>query len=108
MAGRIYFEAEIPSSDGRTSCEKHWDAALQEGASFDDTVIMIYNAVRKAFAPETPIRLWIDESMYAAIDLYAPENGTLHPGVRIASLRMRMDPWKKKKTSDKDINIIIT
>ena len=90
MPGRIYFEAEIPSSDGRTSCEKHWDAALQEGASFDDIVVMIYTAIRKALAPETPIRLWINDGMYAAIDLYAPENGS-----RIASLRMRMDPWKK-------------
>lgn len=95
MPGSIHFEAEIPSSDGSTSCEKHWDAALQEGASFADAVIMIYNAIRGAFAPETPIRLWIDESLYAAIDLYAPENGSLHPGIRIASLRMRMDPWKK-------------
>ena len=96
MAGRIYVETEIPSSDGRRSWEKHWDAAL-EGASFDDAVIMIYNAIRKALAPETPIRLWIDESMYAAIDLYAPENGSLHPGIRIASLRMRLDPWKKRR-----------
>lgn len=87
---RIYFEAEIPSSDGRSFCEKHWDAALREAASFDDAVITIYNSFRQAFAPETPIRLWIDESMYAAIDIYAPENGR-----RIASLRMRMDPWKK-------------
>ena len=93
MAGRIYVETEIPSSDGRTSDVKHWDAALG-AASFSDAVIMIYNAIRKASAPETPIRLWIDESMYAAIDLYAPENGR-YPGVRIASLRMRMDPWKK-------------
>lgn len=93
MAGRIYCETEIPSSDGRTSDVKHWDAAL-EGTSFEDAVIMIYNAIRGAFAPETPIRLWIDESRYAAIDLYAPE-GSSHPGVRIASLRMRMDPWKK-------------
>lgn len=99
MPGRIYFEAEIPSSDGRTSDVKHWDAAL-ETESFDDAVIMIYNAIREALAPETPIiRLWIDESMYAAIDLYAPENGSLHPGIRIASLRMRLDPWKK--TSEK-------
>ena len=98
MPGRIYCETEIPSSDGRTSDVKHWDAAL-EGASFQDAVIMIYNKIRKAFPPETPIRLWIDESMYAAIDLYAPENGSSHPGVRIASLRMRMDPWKK--TSEK-------
>lgn len=95
MPGRIYFEAEIPSYDGRRSWEKHWDAALQEGVSFDDTAIMIYNVIRIAVAPETPIRLWIDESMYAAIDLYAPENGSLHPGIRIASLRMRLDPWKK-------------
>ena len=98
MPGRIYFEAEIPSSDGRTSCENHWDGTLEalEAASFDDAVIMIYNAIKLAFAPEPPIiRLWIDESMYAAIDLYAPENGSLHPGIRIASLRMRMDPWKK-------------
>lgn len=86
---RIYFEAEIPSSDGRSFCEKHWDAALKS-VSFDDAVIWIYNEFKKAFAPETPIRLWIDESKYAAIDLYAPENGR-----RIASLRMRMDPWKK-------------
>ena len=95
MPGRIYFEAEIPSSDGRTSCEKHWDAALQEGASFDDAVIMIYNAIRIALAPETPIRLCIMDSMYAAIRLYAPENGSLHPGLKIGSLRMRLDPWKK-------------
>lgn len=94
MPGRIYVETEIPSSDGRTSDVKHWDAAL-ETESFDDAVIMIYNAIRKALAPETPIRLWIDESMYAAIDLYAPENGSLHPGIRIASLRMRLDSWKK-------------
>lgn len=91
MAGRIYCETEIPSSDGRTSDVKHWNAAL-EGESFEDAVIMIYNKIRKAFPPETPIRLWIDESMYAAIDLYAPKNGS-----RIASVRMRMDPWKKKK-----------
>ena len=89
MAGRIYVETEIPSSDGKTSDVKHWDAVL-EATSFSDAVIMIYNKIRKAFAPETPIRLWIDESMYAAIDLYSPENGS-----RIASLRMRMDPWKK-------------
>lgn len=90
MPGRIYVETEIPSSDGRTSDVKHWDAAL-EGALFEDAVIMIYNKIRKALAPETPIiRLWIDESMYAAIDLYARESGS-----RIASLRMRMDPWKK-------------
>lgn len=94
MPGRIYVETEIPSSDGRTSDVKHWDAAL-EGVSFEDAVIMIYNKIRKAFAPETPIiRLWIDESLYAAIDIHAPE-GSPHPGVRIASLRMRMDPWKK-------------
>ena len=89
MPGRIYCETEIPSSDGRTSDVKHWDAAL-ESVSFDDAVIWIYNEFKKAFPPETPIRLWIDESMYAAIDLYAPENGS-----RIASLRMRMDPRKK-------------
>ena len=89
MPGRIYVKTEIPSSDGRTSDVKYWDAALEE-ASFSDAVIMIYIKIRKALAPETPIRLWIDESMYAAIDLYAPENGS-----RIASLRMRMDPWKK-------------
>ena len=86
---RIHFEAEIPSSDGRTSDEKHWDAALK-AVSFDDAVIWIYNEFKKAFPPETPIRLWIDESKYAAIDLYAPENGS-----RIASLRMRMEPEKK-------------
>lgn len=96
MPGRIYFEAEMPSSDGRTSCEKHWDAAL-EAASFSDTVITIYNAIREALAPETPIRLWINDDMYAAIDLYAPEAGSLHPGIRIASLRMRLDPWKKRR-----------
>lgn len=95
MPGRIYFEAEIPSLDGKTSCEKHWDAALQEAVSFDDIVIAIYDTIRKALAPETPIRLWINDGMYAAIDLYAPENGSLHPGIRIASLRMRLDPWKK-------------
>lgn len=94
---RIYFEAEIPSSDGKSSYENHWDATLEalEAASFDDAVIMIYNAIKLAFAPEPPIRLWIDESLYAAIDLYAPENGGSHPGVRIASLRMRMEPRKK-------------
>ena len=95
MPARIYFEAEIPSSDGRRSWEKHWDDTLQEGVSFDDAVIMIYNKIKKSFLPETPIRLWIDESLYAAIDLYAPENGSLHPGIRIASLRMRLDPWGK-------------
>ena len=87
---RIYFEAEIPSSAGRTSDVKHWDAELKEAASFSDAVITIYNSFRETFTPETPIRLWIDESMYAAIDLYAPENGS-----RIASLRMRMEPRKK-------------
>lgn len=82
---RIYCETEIPSSDGRTSDVKRWDAAL-EAVSFDDAVIMIYDKIRKTFAPEIAIRLWIDDSSkYAAIDLYAPENG-----VRIASLRMRM------------------
>ena len=96
MPRRIYCETEIPSSDGRTSDVKYWDAAL-EGASFEDAVIMIYNKIRGALGPETPIRLWIDESMYAAIDLYAPESGSLHPGVRIASLRMRMDPRKKRR-----------
>ena len=96
MPGRIYVETEIPSSDGRTSDVKHWDAALG-AASFSDAVIMIYIKIRKAFPPETPIRLWIDESMYAAIDLYAPENGSLHPGIRIASLRMRMEPRKKRR-----------
>jgi len=95
MPGRIYFEAKILSSDGRTSCEKRWGAALQEGASFDDAVIMIYNAIRKALAPETAIRLCIMDSMYAAIRLYAPENGSLHPGVKIASLRMHLEPWKE-------------
>ena len=90
MPGRIHIETEIPSPDGRTSDVKHWDAAL-EAESFDDAVIMIYNKIRKAIVPEPSIRLWIDESMYAAIDLYAPENGSLHPGVRIASLRMRME-----------------
>lgn len=90
MPGRIYFEAEIPSSDGRRSWEKHWDTVLQESESFNDVVIMTYNKIRKGIPPEPRIRLWIDESMYAAIDIYAPENG-----VRIASLRMRMDPWKK-------------
>lgn len=95
MPARIYFEAEIPSSDGRTSAEKHWVTALPEEVSFDDAVIMIYNKIKKSFPPETPIRLWIDESLYAAIDLYTPENGSLHPGIRIASLRMRMEPRKK-------------
>lgn len=89
MPGRIYCETEIPSSDGRTSDEKHWDAALEE-VSFDDGVIMIYSKI-KAFAPETPIRLWIDESKYAAIDIYAPENGR-----RIASLRMQLQPSSKE------------
>ena len=95
MPGRIHIEAEILSPDGRRYWEKHWDTALQESESFNDAVIMTYNKIRKAIVPEASIRLWIDESMYAAIDLYAPENGSLHPGVRIASLRMRMDPWKK-------------
>ena len=88
MPGSIYVETEIPSSDGRTSDVKHWDAAL-EGASFDDAVIIIYNKMRKALETSI-IRLWIDGSVYAAIDIYAPKNGS-----RIASLRMRMDPWKK-------------